>query len=261
MSLISYVDEMLGADLKEIGFTRKKGTEWFKIIDDCIYLNVFVRRVAGGFVEIYCKTRSLFSPLIDSFLVMNHVNVCFSMSERQNGRSGIALHYDETPEVRNIMMNNGRKIFGIVKPILGEVSDLKSCFEANEILYSLRLTGRAAMNEEISSWPPEDGYYILCRQGLYEEAGEYMRNAVENYGRHYYRTTINKAEAAALYEQTKNRYAHYIRLDEEKDYKTIIDNMRNNYIDACDKLNNKYRIRIEQDKHLSELEKALLALE
>ena len=50
-------------------------------------------------------------------------------------------------------------------------------------------------------------------------------------------------------------------MDEEKDYKTIIDNMRNNYIDACDKLNNKYRIRIEQDKHLSELEKALLALE
>ena len=254
MSLLSFMDEMLGEELKEIGFTRKKGLEWYKIIDDCIYLNVYVRRIGGGFIHIYCKSRSLFSPLIGPVSFMDFVNMIYSEVEKQNGRSGSALHYDERPEVKEKMMDCGRKIFGSVKPILGSVSDLKSCFEANEILNSLRCTGKAAITKDHTSWPPEDGYFILCRLGLYEEAGNYMNNAIINYRRYLERTSSFTALDAELADRVKKELTPYIRLVETKDYAAINSMMKSNYIAACDELEQKYRIKINKDRIVDELD-------
>ena len=38
MSLISYVNSILNEDLSEIGLKRKKGLEWYKLIDNMFYV-------------------------------------------------------------------------------------------------------------------------------------------------------------------------------------------------------------------------------
>ena len=206
---------------------------------------------------IYCKSRSMFSPLIGPFSFMDYANMIFSQVQKKNGGSGSALHFDERPEVKEKMIAYGRKVFGTVKPILESVSDLKSCFEANEIMNSLRCTGEAAITNDHTAWPPEDGYFILCRQGLYEEAGNYMDNAIINYRRYLERTSSFTAIDAELAEKVKNELTPYIRLVETKDYAAINGMMKSNYISACDELEQKYRIKINRERILAELDRQM----
>ena len=251
MSVISFANEMLGEDLKEIGFQRKKGTEWFKIIGGCIYLNVFVREV-HGFLDIYCKARALFSPLLDTYGWMHNVNLIYREIERSKGSDGCALHYEEDDaDYSQKMILTGREMFSCVKPVLAEVKDIETCYEANEKLGWLEvfhgkgvLFGHPYLREEHTSVPPEDGFFMLCAMDRLEEGADYLKRAISNYKRDLSYRALSDSFKEQLVKEEKSRYEHYIQMIEAHDYNGIKEIMLKNYNEACEKLEIKYRIKI-----------------
>ena len=254
MSFLTFTQEMLGADLNELGFCRKKGTEWFKLIDDCIYLNVYVRKTSGNMIEIYCKARSLFSPFLDGFMHMNQVNNIFRQFRQSIGKDSFAVHFeDEDREYADRMINNGHEMFSIVKPLLASVADLQTCFAAEcrlsflEVFHGRsKILGRPYTQEDDTVFPPEDCFFLLYVMGRCEEAAQYLKRSVDNYLRDYCRSS-NDLELVELHRES---LTPFIRMIEAEEHEMLYNLITENYHHACDLLEERYRIKIDRNNGL-----------
>lgn len=52
MSFNSFMKAMLSEDMLELGFRHYKGSEWYKLIDDSVYLNVSATKLSFGGIEL-----------------------------------------------------------------------------------------------------------------------------------------------------------------------------------------------------------------
>ena len=130
MSFITFAKAMLGDELVEIGFERKSGVDWYKLIDNCILLRLRFRKLYG-FTEVTFGIQSMFSKLGYSEILNNNL---MDYGPRTNGNvdlESIVLAYaDENTPGGQEMIEKGKRMFSVVKPVLASVHDLQSCFDA-----------------------------------------------------------------------------------------------------------------------------------
>ena len=254
MSLISYVNSILNDDLTEIGLKRQKGLEWYKIVDNSIYVNVLVRNTRG-ILWLHASARSLLSPLNDSFLAMDRVDDIYMESLLREGKTidqiflSHLIYNEDNENVLPKMKTLGHEMIGLVKPVLAGVHDLQSCYYAQNMLGYLnccyiesRRLGRDYKFEEHTVWPPLDCFFMLCKMGRYDAAADYIRRELANYERIF----ANNTNLPKLLEENNNRFMPYVSMAENGEYEKINEIMLKNYNENCDYLEAKHRIRIDR---------------
>lgn len=270
MSFITFAKTALGDELAALGFERKRGVDWFKLIDDCIWLRFRLRKVAVGLCELHFGMQSLFSKLwSDDEEPKSYTELQFNAGfqyferERAKGVERIYMHpiyEDENTDDGKASIAHVRGIFAVIAPVLASVSDLSSCKRAIEL--ADYMTQYPHLTHELDSeleqkgftaWPPEDVFFILCKQGKYGEAAAYLKRDIIYHGEHM--TRIHGSENGnEQMEYEKKRVTPYIEMIERGETDKIEQIMRENYIRNCDLIESIFKIEIDRSKALRDLE-------
>ncbi|MBR0136163.1 MAG: hypothetical protein IJM18_08170, partial [Clostridia bacterium] len=188
MSLISFSKAMLGDDLTEIGFKKKKGTKWVKIVDRSVFMAVSTRSLYG-LLEIQFSIEPLyFHFCIEKSMVGFYAGLLALNGTNCEVPNIMIPVLDENTEAGKRVIEKGRQQFRAIKPMLERVVDLESALSVlNEIDYipcksafTQRL-GREYTIEEHTVFQHEKGFFILCKLGRYQEAAEYLRQSLYIY--------------------------------------------------------------------------------
>ncbi len=247
------VNSLFNEELNEIGLVRSKGLEWYKLIDSIAYVNVLVRK-AGPMLSVYAAARSLLSPLEDSYAGMETVDNMHFQRLMSNGMTVDQiflehLYYIENDEDALLKMKAlAHEMIEPVKPVLFGVCDLQSCYDAeNKLAYmncfytSSKLLGRPFTLDETTVFPPLDCFFILCKQGRYDEAADYFRRGLANYERKYADPNLPD-----LVENVWGKWMPYVRMVENGEYEKLNGIMLKSYNDNCDLLEAKHKIKIDR---------------
>lgn len=255
MSLISYANSILNEDLSEIGLKRKKGLEWYKLIDNMFYVNVLVRKT-GPILWVNVAVRSLLAPLEDSDMGMDEVDGMHWQSLLCEGKPDNQIFLEHLVYIENDegalqrMKTLGHRMIEPIKPVLLSVHDLQSCYEAKNMLaymmcrYSKsKSLGRDISPDEVTTWPPLDCFFILCKLGRYDDAADYIRRELADYEQIHAEDEI----LPILLEEERGFWMPYVRMVENGEYDRINEIMLKNYNENCDILEKKHKIKIDRN--------------
>ena len=251
MSQISFTKAMLGEDLAKLGFIKKKGAKWVKIVDDSVFMAVSTRSLYG-LLEIqfrieplccdFCMEKSIFN-FYTGFLMLNGEG-----SEVSNLMIPIL---NESTDAGKRAIEKGRQQFRALKPMLERVVDLESALDAlTEIDYitvkasfTQRL-GREYTIEEHTVFPPEKGFFILCRLGRYNEAAEYLRQSLDIYPMRIWDEYSDDKEQNELLENEKLRLLPLAKLIEQGDFDKLNKMMNDCYMRNKKVMENEYGVKL-----------------
>ena len=235
MSLISFSKAMLGDDLAEIGFKKKKGTKWVKIVDRSVFMAVSTRSLYG-LLEIQFRIEPLYCDFCMEKSIFNFYTGFLMLNGEGSEVSNLMIPIlDENTEAGKRVIEKGRQQFRALKPMLERVVDLESALSVlNEIDYipcksafTQRL-GREYTIEEHTVFPPEKGFFILCKLGRYQEAAEYLRQSLYIYPIRIWNEYRDNKDQEELLANEKLRLLPLIELVEQGDFDKL-ENMMNDY--------------------------------
>lgn len=266
MSFVTFAKTALGEELAKLGFERKSGVDWFKLIGDCIWLRFRFRQLSYGTFEVHFGIQSLFSKLfVDDTQRYTSLQFNAAMLYRQRELAkGVALtridmfpmYEDENSDDGRAAIAKVKEMFSVVNPLLASVHDLKSCKRAIELADYMQRYPHLSheLDSELerkgfTAWPPEDVFFILCRQGRHAEAADYLRHDIKNYG-DWIMKTHDAEFCTKLVADEKARLDLYIEMIERGENDRIERIMRGNYCTNCDMIEKNFKIRIDRSKVL-----------
>ena len=251
MSLISFSNAILKDDLSALGFQRKAGSEWIKIVDRMILLSVGTRSL-NGFIEISYEISPLFWKLAYNTSIFTVYKGILGKANKEVDLSDVMIPIlDEKTDKGKLMVEKGRKLFKLIEPTFGEVKDLESAFYAMHKLdyiasapFFSRYFGREYSLDEHTIWPPEGAALILCKLGRYDEAYEYLNQALINYSARSYNPYSSSDDLKKLYLNEENRLIPLIESFRQGEVDKIEKLMNEHYFENIKRIEAKYKISI-----------------